>query len=412
MLYRGAGLIALLLCLVVTPLFVLPAHAQAQVTFLEEHVDFKFGEQITFWARLQAPAPIQQVEVLYRPQGASLTQNGEMTINEDEVTYNLDLELNPQFIPVYSMVEYRYRVTLQDGQVSYSGNYTFQYLDNRFNWQSLDEKPFHVYWVEGDLTFGQSIVDAARNGLKKANEMIGLPQMDKIDIFVYSNNADLQSALQLGGFDLAAGHASPELGVMTVSLPAGAAQLQEIQRQIPHELVHLLLYEEMGERYKHVPVWLNEGLASLNEPSPNPDYYVLLQEAVKNDTVLPMESLCSSFRLEASLFYLSYAQAESFTRYLYDNYGSSRLKELLNWYADGVECKRAPELAYGISFERLENRWLKGLQGGTIKSDWIGPLLPWLVMLAAALLVPIILAFRPVRPVQQPSSQKRASRGS
>jgi hypothetical protein len=149
----------------------------------------------------------------------------------------------------------------------------------------------------------------------------------------------------------------------------------------------------------------------LNETYPNPEYYVLLQDAVENNTILPMESLCGGFRLEVSLFYLSYAQSDAFTRYLYDNFGSSKLEEMLNWYADGVGCTRAPELAYGQSFTRLENNWLSGLKGDNQGFTWLEPLLPWLVLLVAAIFVPLLLAVKPGKRGQSSSSPKSATRG-
>jgi hypothetical protein len=388
-----------------------PAAAIEMVTVLDQRVEYAFGEQVTFWARFQTAAPIESVEILYRPRNAATTFTAQMLVESDAAAYTLDMIQNPQLIPVFSIVEYRYRVTLQDGQVVYSENFSFQYIDNRFTWQSLEEQPFQVNWVNGDLALGQSVLDAARNGLKHAREILNLPDVEGIDIYVYPGSADLQSALQLGGFDLAAGHASPEFGVMMISMPAGPAQLQEIQRQVPHELMHLLLFDKLGERYTNVPTWLNEGLSSLNETYPNPEYYVLLQDAVENNTILPMESLCGGFRLEVSLFYLSYAQSDAFTRYLYDNFGSSKLEEMLNWYADGVGCTRAPELAYGQSFTRLENNWLSGLKGDNQGFTWLEPLLPWLVLLVAAIFVPLLLAVKPGKRGQSSSSPKSATRG-
>jgi hypothetical protein len=196
----------------------------------------------------------------------------------------------------------------------------------------------------------------------------------------------------MNGFSLAAGKASPDLGVVMVSLSADPNQRIEIQRQVPHEVMHVLLYEKLGDGYENVPVWLDEGLASLVEGTPNPDYYALLQNALEDDALLPMESLCRSFRLEASLFYLSYAQSESFTRFLYDNFGSSGLEVLLEKYADGVECTRGPELALGQTLHRLELSWARELAGEVNLWQALQPLLPWLVLLAAMLGVPLLLA--------------------
>jgi hypothetical protein len=177
-----------------------------------------------------------------------------------------------------------------------------------------------------------------------------------------------------------------------VSLPAGPAQRLEIQRQIPHEIMHILLYNRLGNRQDNLPVWLDEGLASMVEVTSNPEYYIMLENAVSNDALLSMESLCRGFRLEASLFYLSYAQSESFTRYLYDNYGTSGMEALLDVYADGVECTRGPEIALGQSLSRLEERWQRTLVGEVDIGKELAPLIPWIVLLLSVLGAPVILA--------------------
>src|SRR3990172_5984583 len=140
------------------------ARAESVVNVLESGVVYSFGEQIVFRCRLQSQVPIQRVEVLYRPVDAAQTFSHEMTLEQEIVSFTHDLELDPQFIPVFSVIEYRFRITLQDGQVVYSEIFTFKYLDNRFTWQSLEELPFRVFWVEGDLSLGQAVLDAARLG--------------------------------------------------------------------------------------------------------------------------------------------------------------------------------------------------------------------------------------------------------
>ena len=67
-----------------------------------------------------------------------------------------------------------------------------------------------------------------------------------------------------------AGHAAPDLGVVLISIPAGPDEGLEMQRQIPHELMHLAQYEVIGENFTNQPYWLIEGMASEAELYPNP----------------------------------------------------------------------------------------------------------------------------------------------
>jgi hypothetical protein len=97
--------------------------------------------------------------------------------------------------------------------------------------------------------------------------------------------------------------------------------------------MHVLLYQKLGRGYEYLPTWLNEGLASQNEPAPNPDYSVILADAVKRDALLPMASLCQGFPRDAATFFQAYAQSDSYVRNLHDQFGRSGLEAVLEQYA-------------------------------------------------------------------------------
>ena len=78
-----------------------------------------------------------------------------------------------------------------------------------------------------------------------------------------------------------------------------------------------------------LPTWLIEGLASINEIYPNPYYHTILSQAVDRDGLLSFSDICQNFPVDASGAYLAYAQAASFTRYLFDQYGAEGLETLI-----------------------------------------------------------------------------------
>jgi len=157
------------------------------------------------------------------------------------------------------------------------------------------------------------------------HRLLLLPVPSGLDIYIYADSRTLQSALSPNSESWVAGHAEPDLGVIVVALPPGPDQRLLIQQRIPHELMHVLLYQSTDPGYANLPIWLSEGLASLVELYPNSDYQVLLENAVEKDSLIPMAALCPSFPRQASSALLSYAQAASFTRFLHNSYGTNRL---------------------------------------------------------------------------------------
>jgi len=370
----------------------IPVQAQGEIQTEPTEVDYTMGGQITFETRVLTDNPIQEVWVFIHALGSTNTFTGIATLHPSNgVTYSLDLAEHP--IPAYATVEFWYQVEVDDGTKFTTQPESFIYADNRFDWQTLNSPPFEVAWYEGDMAFGQEVVNATHAGVEKLQGFLPVPPPNDIAIFVYASSAELQTALRLSGQTgtLVAGHASPEQNNIVVTIPPGPAQTYEIKRQIPHEVTHIALYQWLGEDYYNLPQWLREGLPSMTELFPNPDYPLLLTNAYENDALLPMASLCQSFPLEASNFLLAYAQATDFTWFLYENFGSSGLEALVQTYADGLSCEQGAQEALGKSLTDLEREWRRQTFGENTLLAIFEELLPWLVLLGIVLLTPILM---------------------
>ncbi len=367
--------------------------AQAQsAQVLETQVEYSFGGQVTFWARVALPATPEEALVFYRSTGDERTLSGVLTLNGDQVVFVHDLTQKP--LRAFAETEYWFAFRFPGGENFISDTYTFLYADNRFQWQQLKNDQVEVNWYEGDLAFGQMALDVAQASLEHARSLVDFPQPGPLKFYIYASGPEMQSTLRLGAMSMVGGHASPDLGVMIVSLPSGPDQRSETERQIPHELMHVLLYQKLGRGYDNLPAWLSEGMASQNEFLPNPDYSVILADAVRRDALLPMASLCDSFPLDAASFFLSYAQSEAFVRYLYDQFGRSGIERLLEKYADGVDCERGAQLALSSPLSELDAQWRQSRFGFSITSPVQAgqPILPWVALAVLVLFVPAVVA--------------------
>ena len=370
----------------------IPARANGEILTEPTKVDYTMGGAITFETRITSESPIQEVWILAHPLGDINTIAGPATLHPSNVV-TFQLELSEYPIRAYSTIEFWYRITLEDGTEITTDPETFVYFDNRFEWQTLAKPPFEIFWYEGDLTFGQEILNTAQEGMFKFQNYVPVQQPIDIQAYVYASAAELQTALRLSGQTglWIAGHADPNLGVVIVTIPPGPAQTYEIKRQIPHEIAHVMLYQWLGEDYYNLPQWLREGLPSMAELFPNPDYALLLENAYETESLLPMETLCESFPLEASNFLLAYAQSADFAWFLYENYGSTGLEALSRAYADGLSCEQGAQQALGISLTELDRAWRKQTFGENTLIAVLRELLPWIALLAIVLVGPLVL---------------------
>ena len=368
------------------------ARAQATVDVTAPQVAYRYGEQVNFQATVKASAPISDVVILFRAQGESSTRSGRAALSPDgQASYHYTFAQGP--LRSFARVDFWFRVTLQSGEKVESSPFYFYYNDDRFPWNMLEDKGganIRLHWYAGDEAFAQQALDFARAGLQKTGQMLSVAPDHPLDLYIYAIPADLQSALEIGGQTLeVGGEASPDLGVALVAISPGEEQGVEMERKIPHELAHLLTYELVGQDYGRLPVWLREGIASMAEPA-NPDYAQDLSLAADQQTLIPIADLCGDFPPDLSRALLAYAESESFTRFIVGKYGDSGLVNLAKAYADDLDCQQGPVRALQTPLDQVEREWLASanLGSGNVPAA-LGSLLPYLVLLAVMLLVPL-----------------------
>jgi hypothetical protein len=370
-----------------------PVHAQGSLQISDPQVDYLFGNFIAIEANLETPEAVDTIALFLQPEGASSTESIPVAIEENNRLFALYDFAASRSLPAFSTIAFWFAATLENGQTLESEHFDFAYLDNRFEWQGIENAPFRVQWYQGDIVFGQQILDTARTAVEHIQEQISLETPGNVAVYVYASGADLQQALQFTSQTWIAGHADPDLGVMLVSILPGPEQSLEMERQIPHELAHIMIFETIGaDGYAQIPLWLNEGLASLAELYPNPDYRQSLERASAGGGLIPLANLCESFPTDASGASLAYAESESFTRYLYEEHGASGLLDLLNHYAAGQGCDNGPQAVLGATLTQLERDWRATTFSESSAAGALQALLPWFVLMAVVVGSPVFLA--------------------
>lgn len=381
-------------------------NGQGGIEVVEPNVVVNFGQTITFQAKIKSPIPIQQVSLLYRGVNEEVTRVETLQVAEDgSVSFTYDASLN--IFPPFSWVVFWFQATLNDNITYTSAPIQFQYKDDRFPWRNITQANVTLHWYAGDDAFGTAALDTAGAGLLAMNEIVPISLTDPIDIYIYSNITDLQNTLLLGGEEWAGGHANPELGVALVAIAPGAGQSIEMETNIPHEIAHIMLYRSLGEKYAGQPTWLIEGIASMVELYPNPDYAHALDIASGNDSLIAMDDLCASFPTDAGSAFLAYAQSQSFVTYIRNSFGTSGLARLTNSYSEGFTCELGATNALGTPLSQLDTHWRESVLGQNITGVAMRNLAPFVILMALVLVVPIWGAINMLRQRRKDGTQSK-----
>jgi hypothetical protein len=377
-----------------------PLAAASGITVVKSEASNSFAQQIVFTLEAASDAEITQVYLFFHAAGDERTEAADVTIGEPgrAITYVHDLGNFP--LPPFATVSFWWQIEDAAGNTLTTDPQQFEYTDNRFQWEQLGPSTgsghraegITVHWIEGrgDLAFGQAALDIAKASVEEINAELRAPAPDSIAIYIYDTQQNLEAAMALTGRDWAGGQARPELGVIVVSIPHEQGHTSRMNRYIPHEITHLLVYQLVTPAgYRYVPEWLDEGLATANERLPEPDYALVLEGAREEGRLIPLEDLCVPFSPERATALLAYAQSGSLVQFVREQYGAEGIRALLAAYANGAGCAGGVQEALNVSLSGLETAWRTSLEPKSPWQVWMEQIGIWaglwLLMLLVAL---------------------------
>jgi len=355
--------------------------------------DYVFAQQMTFKLDATSDARITRAVVYYQSDRGVL-QIGEATFEPGTTIHvEVTIELRGGVIPPFSAITYWWDITDEAEQRLTTPRAAFDYIDNRFEWQQVSESGITVNWTAGEADFGETALDIASEALPVIADEIGIAPPSDIVIYIYPSRDDLINALRLGGRDWAAGQARPELGVVLVDIAPTTDSKVQMRRLIPHELTHLVVYQATQPNYDAVPAWLDEGLATANEGSPDPALAVALKFAVDQDRLFPLTQLCAPFSSNVSEALLAYAQSGSLIQFVRDRYGGQGIRDLLSVYRERASCEPGVERALKVTLPAFENEWRAQFASGAQTAGAVAEAsAPWLTiwLVTSLALLPIL----------------------
>lgn len=328
-------------------------------------VSYSFGQQLLFHLTSKETVPVELATLYFQAPEFNSTYIGledgiEVAANGFRVVHEVDLS-TIRLAP-FTTVTYWWVLKTAVGDEIRLPEQNFVYADNQFEWQNLAQGSTTVYWTGNDAALGQIALDVVTEARPTLQMLVTMPAEMPLAIYIYPTSADLRAALRLTGRDWVGAHAAPELGVLLVTAVNIRTATTDLGQNLPHEMMHFYLYQMMPDNYEQLPVWLNEGLATLVELTPRPVYETVLTTAVADQNTIPFAQLCTSLPTDDEQTLLAYAQSLSLMQYIQAEYGTQKLRELIAIYGDGADCQTGPARALSTSLTDLNQDWLRHLQ--------------------------------------------------
>jgi hypothetical protein len=356
---------------------------------------YEFGRNLNFHLEAGSPAEIKQILLTYGPVGQSTETVTVQPVFTSAAHVALDYahDLITRRFQAFSQLEYYWVVIDSRGQRLQTPPVRFEYTDNRFQWQTLEEDGVTVAWYGRRQIDGRAALYDAQLARAKIAAVTGGNPRQAFRVYIYSTAADLQVAAQVDRQEWVVGQAYPRIATCLVLIPEDGSSAIEMRRVIPHEISHLLI----GDLAAGLPRWLDEGLATDNEGIHDPRAGTALADAAREGQLLSFEQLCAHFPANPQQAALAYAQSGDLVAFIRAHHNSDSLQRLVAAYRETPDCEAGLRSALGLTLAQLQAEWESSLpERRPNLGDTLRVSVPWLALWLGSGLI-ILLALPSVR---------------
>jgi hypothetical protein len=348
--------------IVVSGLWPALGRAQQGVDVQSQEARNDFPNGIVFKLDFESAEPVKEVRFRYAiaPDGSRAYGVPECTgVTIVQCTFDLKSTLSNFLIPGVE-ITYFWEITDQAGRTVETDPGRCMYQDDRFQWKSLSEDGLTLWFYAGSESDMRGLLTVGRDTLTRMGSLLGTAVDFPVKVFVYDSAADMQPVL-LGG-QLSPEHGVITLGEVVVSDTAVVARDAYALDILRHELSHIVMRRAVKGSFSSLPAWLEEGVAVYGQSQPLADMKSALDAAIKSNRPFTIRSLSSASVGEGggtvSLFY---GQSYSVVRFLIDEYGEAKFRDLLAAFREGNRTDDALMQVYGFDQDGLENAWRRSV---------------------------------------------------
>ena len=370
---------------------------QSDISVLDSSVEIDFPYELVFHLEAQSTSDIIDTRLHYQVNKMNYaevtSENWPIFTPAARIETSWTWDMRRASLPPGAEVTYWWTIEDAAGNKFATSPDIVHFDDNRYQWQSLTAQDksgkLTLYWYEGDDSFAQELMDTCQKGLARLTQDIGVYPESPVKIYIYASSRDVQGAM-IFPMEWTGGVAFTEFGIIAIGVPP--VQLDWGKRALVHELTHLVVHQTTFSPYGRLPIWLDEGLAMYNEGEASAFIQSWLSQAISEDKLISVRSLCSPFSADPEKAYISYAESYSLVKYLLDNYGQDKMLSLLTLFKQGNTYDEALTQVYDFDIEGLDARWRETLTSSTVIASQAKQSHPALIAVLSALATALALA--------------------
>jgi hypothetical protein len=335
--------------------------SEGDIEVLQQTAESRVPEGIRFTVTARSSSEIDDIRVFFRILG-SVRRSGYSTLEFEpgtEVTATAFVQSGStgNYFPPGTELQYSFEIRDKSGAEVRTQRQGFVYLDDRFEWLTVNSGLITVYYYNQGLRGrAEGMLAAAEQTLTLMKPVLGIEPTDPLRIVTYDDYRDMATVLPFRSQATADQLRTQGtfFSNQRVLLVHGADRA--VYGVTSHEFVHLLVSEAAGKADSDVPSWLNEGLAEYGNIEPTGTYDNALRYGIEEQRIRPLW-LQGSFGGTPQDIIIAYGQAKSVVRHLVDSYGPDKMAETMRVLRKTRDIDLALTQVYGFGQYGLDSEW-------------------------------------------------------
>ncbi len=336
-----------------------PTLGSAEVTVVSNYAIADFPNTIAFVLEGLSTLPVTKIDLEYGTSKRSVV--GEVSRVEPEYAPGVKIKASwiwqmkkTGSLPPGVEVWWQWMITDEDERTYVTPRQAMVFEDTRYQWQVEITEDMEIYWHSLGINLVGELTDGVESRLSRVKLDIHIPEERKPKVFLYAHAEEVRSAV-LFTQEWTGALALYDYNIILI--PVALDNLEWAKQTLAHEITHLVVREATFGPFGDIPTWLSEGLAQYAEGEMGEYHRKALDNAIKDDTLISVRSLGSSFPADPDQAGLAYAQSLSLVTYLIDINGWAEMQELLAVFKEGSTYDKALQKVYGFDTNGLEEQW-------------------------------------------------------
>lgn len=227
-------------------------------------------------------------------------------------------------------------------------------------WHRIAGAVFIIYYQENDLPNSKKILDSLQSSYRRLSREMGVTLVDSVVIYVTPSKKVFE---QIVGSDFpkwSDGLAAPVKNLIILKSPRWMPPETDNEAIAIHELVHIVL--NRATKGNPIPRWFNEGLAVYYSGEKGYAANTLISKALVTSSIIPLSDIDEVLQFHKEKAQLAYQQSYMAVSYLFQQYGSDAVKNIIHKLGDGTNLDQAFIEVIDRDLWEFEDEWYQDIK--------------------------------------------------